>query len=405
MHIVFLSDNFPPETNAPATRLFEHAQCWVQSGHQVTVITGAPNFPTGKVFTGYRNAWYATEQMQGIRVVRVKTYITANNGFVKRILDYLSFMITGFIAGLWQKNADVIVGSSPQFFVGFAAWALAKIKRKPFIFEIRDLWPASIVTVGAMQPGKIIQSLEKLELFLYRQANRIIVVTQAFKDNLIMRGIDEHKIDVVTNGVKLDQYQPQQKDSLLMQQYGLTAKFVVGYVGTHGMAHALDKVLAAAQLLPEAHFFFVGDGAEKQSMIDYVALHKMTNVTFAPSHPKADMPRIWSLCDVALVPLKDNPVFATVIPSKIFEAMAMAIPILLSAPIGEASDIIKTQQVGLHALPEKPQAIADAARLLMTQTLHAQISARGPDCARFYAREVLAEKALQVFQQAKREFP
>src|SRR2546426_180895 len=147
MRILFLSDNFPPEGNAPATRLYEHAIRWVRGGTEVTVVTCAPNFPEGKLFPGYRNAWRQVETVDGIRVVRVKTYISANEGFLRRTLDYLSFMVAGFVAGLFESRPHVVVATSPQFFSAVAGWALSAVRRLPFIFELRDLWPATIVAV------------------------------------------------------------------------------------------------------------------------------------------------------------------------------------------------------------------------------------------------------------------
>ncbi|WP_029859794.1 glycosyltransferase family 4 protein, partial [Vibrio parahaemolyticus] len=245
MHILFLTDNFPPEGNAPATRTYEHAIRWVRAGHKVTVVTCAPNFPEGKVFEGYKNTWYQKHDIDGINVVRVKTYITANEGFLKRILDYISFMITGFLAGLFQKKVDVIVATSPQFFCACAGWALSTAKRKPFVFELRDIWPASITAVGAMKDSFAIRMLEKIELFLYRKADSIISVTHSFKDELIKRGINGEKVDVVLNGVDLTRYKPTiGKDSELEIHYNLEGKFVAGYIGTHGMAHGLEHIVA-----------------------------------------------------------------------------------------------------------------------------------------------------------------
>ena len=184
MHILFLTDNFPPEGNAPASRTFEHTREWVKRGHSVTVITCAPNFPEGKVFNGYKNKWLLREKIEGIKVWRVKTYISANEGFFRRALDFLSFMITSFFFGLFTRNVDLVIGTSPQFFTVVSAWALAKLKRVPFVFELRDIWPASITAVGAMGNTWIISVLESLEMFFYRQAELIITVTNSFKAEL-----------------------------------------------------------------------------------------------------------------------------------------------------------------------------------------------------------------------------
>lgn len=363
MRILFLSDNFPPEGNAPATRTCEHAVRWVRAGHNVTVITCAPNFPEGKLFEGYKNRWHHVETIDGIRVVRVKTYITANEGFVRRTLDYISFMVTGFIAGLFEKRPDVIVATSPQFFCALGGWMLSVARWRPFVFELRDLWPASIVAVGAMRRTLAIRMLEKLELFLYRRAAAIVAVTEAFRDDLTTRGIDPKKIHVVRNGVDLDRYRPQPRDAALAREFHLEGKFVAGYLGTHGMAHALDKVLDAAALLRERGdiaFFFAGSGAARSEVERIVAQQHLDNVRLIPRQPKARMPALWSLCDCTIVPLRDNPVFTTVIPSKIFEAMGMGVPIVMSLPEGEATAIIRDTGTGVCVPPEDPRALTAA---------------------------------------------
>lgn len=362
MNILFLTDNFPPEGNAPASRTFEHAVQWVKAGHGVTVITTAPNFPEGKLFEGYKNRWYSVEDMSGIRVVRVKTYITANSGFAKRTLDYLSFMVSGFIAGLFQKRPDVIVGTSPQFFTVCAAWLLSVFRWRPFVFELRDLWPASIKAVGAMDESLLIRSLERLEMFLYRKATVIVSVTNSFKRELIARGIESAKIEVVINGVDLDRYVPREKDQKMASKFGLEGKFVVGYIGTHGMAHALHRILETADLLRDREdivFLLVGSGARRDALVEQAAEMGLKNVCFVSRQAKEDMPGIWSLCDISLIQLKDNPLFKSVIPSKIFESMGMGLPIILSLPEGEASGIIHDSGAGVVIPPEQPQVLAD----------------------------------------------
>ena len=206
MHILFLSDNFPPEVNAPASRTFEHCRQWVREGNQVTVITCNPNFPKGEIFPGYRNRLLQKEKMSGINVIRVWTYIAENKGFAMRILDYLSFMLSSFIASFLVRKVDLIIGTSPQFFTTVSAWCSSIFKRVPFVFELRDLWPESIKAVGALKDSKLIRLFEALEMFLYRRASRIVSVTKSFKNNLIQRGIHGDKVDVVTNGVDLSRF-------------------------------------------------------------------------------------------------------------------------------------------------------------------------------------------------------
>jgi glycosyltransferase involved in cell wall biosynthesis len=335
----------------------------VADGAEVTVITCAPNFPQGKVHEGYRNYWRTVEEIDGIRVVRVKSYITSNAGFVRRILDYMSFMVTAVFFGLFERRPDVIVSTSPQLFAAVAAWKLSIFKWRPFVFELRDLWPASIVTVGAMKKGPAIRLLEKLELFLYRRAAAIVSVTESFKADLVSRGIEASKIFIVRNGVDLARYQPQPPDAGMRDRLGVAGKFVVAYLGTHGMAHALENVLAAAAHLKANHdicFLFVGDGARKQAIVDKAESIGLTNAVFHASVPKEDMPALWSVCDVALVHLKNDPVFATVIPSKIFEAFGMGKPVMIVQPKGEAVELVINAGAGEHIAPEDPEALAAA---------------------------------------------
>jgi glycosyltransferase involved in cell wall biosynthesis len=298
----------------------------------------------------------------------VKTYITANEGFAKRILDFMSFMITSFFAGLFVKKPDVSIGTSPQFFTAISAWALSAVKFKPFVFELRDIWPASITAVGAMGRSLPIRVLEKIEIFLYRRADKIISVTHSFKSELIERGVEGKKIDVVLNGVDLSKYEPAlHKDEAFAEQYDLTDKFVVGYVGTHGLAHSLDKIVEAAELLTDLkdlRILFAGGGAAKADVEKLVKDKQLSNVVLIPRQQKELMPQLWSLCDISLISLKDTDLFKTVIPSKIFESMGMGLPMVMTSPEGEATDILASSNSGVIVKPESPADVAQAIRAL-----------------------------------------
>ena len=407
MRILFLADNFPPERNAQAARVYERACYWVKWGHAVTVITSAPNFPEGKVFLGYRNRWRQVENIDGIRVVRVKTLITSNAGTTLRILDFLSYMVTAFLAGLVERQPDLIAASSPQFFAAVGAWALSATRRLPFVLELADLWPESIVAVGAMRKSFALRWLEKLELFLYRRAVRIVTLTTAFKQNLVRRGIPDGKIDVVINGVDLPRYVPRARDAALAGSWGiLEGDFVVGYIGTHGMAHGLEGVLSTAAIIddPEVCLVFVGAGSERQKLINEARRRTLRNVVFVPAQPKEMMPAFWSLCDVALIHLKNAPTFATVIPSKIFEAMGMGLPILLAAPKGEASEIVERENVGLWVPSNDPPALANAILLLKNdRSLRSHLAARSRTMAANHSRERQASEVLTALREAAAE--
>lgn len=405
MHILFLTDNFPPEVNAPASRTFEHCREWVRAGHDVTVITCAPNFPKGRVFEGYRNRLWQSEMREGIKVVRVWTYITANEGFLRRTLDYNSFMVAGYLAALFVRRVDVVIGTSPHFFTACAAWMTGSSKRVPWVFELRDLWPESIRVVGAVENERVIALLERVELFLYRQASLIVSVTHSFKETLVGRGIDPDKIQVVTNGVDSSQFSPRPKDAELIDQYGLTNKVVAGYIGTHGLAHALDTVLDAARILAndldgdKYRIVLLGDGANKAALEERARREAIGNVIFIDSVPKADVARYWSILDIAIIHLKKTDLFTTVIPSKLFECMGMGIPVAHGVA-GESAAIVEKEGVGYCFEPENAEALADAIRNLSDDdALYEKMKTAGPKAAASYDRKAMAANMLAMIVQ------
>jgi glycosyltransferase involved in cell wall biosynthesis len=411
MHILFLSDNFPPEVNAPASRTHEHARVWVAEGDQVTVVTCAPNFPQGRVFDGYRNRLWQKEFVDGIRVIRVWSYITANEGFAKRVLDYMSFMLAAFLASLFVRRVDVVVGTSPQFFTAVAAWAVGAVKGVPFVFELRDLWPESIKAVGAMKDSRAIAWLERLELFLYRRAARIVSVTHSFRDTLIRRGIDGAKIDVVTNGVDISRFSPRPKDPELQAALDFEGCFVAGYIGTHGLAHGLDTLLDAMALLrvhPEGRrvrLLMLGDGACKAALKARAASMGLASIHFVDTVPKDEVARYWSLLDASVIHLKATELFTTVIPSKLFECMGMGIPVLHGVA-GESARIVESEGVGRVFAPEDARALADGLLALMADpALRATLRARCMQAAPRYDRRGLAKAMQRALVQAVQARP
>ena len=362
MHILFLTDNFPPETNAPATRTFEHARRWVRAGAKVTVVTTAPNFPAGKLFPGYRNRLFQREWIDGVETIRVWTYITANEGFARRTLDYMSFMVTGFLTSLFLARPDVIVSTSPQLFTACAAYVLSLFKRRPFVFELRDLWPDSIIAVGAMRESIAIRALKRLEYFLYRKAARIVSVTNSFKSVLSQNGVPAEKIAVVRNGADLKGFTPGLKPDDLVEKHGLKGKFVAAYIGTIGLAHGLGTILEAAERMrvnPGVAFVLVGDGAERAALQQRARESGLDNVIFAGAVGKDEVVRYWRLADAGLVLLRDRPVFRHVLPSKMFEAMATGCPIVLGV-LGESAALLEAAGAGIVIAPESPEALQQA---------------------------------------------
>lgn len=409
MRILFLSDNFPPESNAPASRVYEHAKRWVADGHEVTVVTCAPNFPEGRVYPGYRNAWRHVEVVDSIRVVRVKSYITANEGFLRRTLDYISFAVSAVAAGLFERRPDVVVATTPQFFCAVGGWFLAAVRGLPFVLELRDLWPASIVAVGAMRDSVAIRMLERLELFLYRRAAAIVSVTKSFREDLIRRGIAAGKIHVVFNGADLSWCRPRARDAVLERRFQLQGKFVAGYLGTHGMAHALPKVLEAAKKLRHREdivFAFAGSGAAREMVERIVHEEELTNVRLIPRQPKEQMGNLWSVCDVSLMPLRDEPLFATVIPSKLFEAMANGVPTVASVPEGEATGLVRDTGCGVVVRPEDADELAAVIQALAdNRTMLAHCRAAGLAAASSFARDQQARHMALVLDAVAADGP
>lgn len=404
MHILFLTDNFPPEVNAPATRTYEHCREWVRAGHDVTVITCAPNFPSGHVFPGYRNRVISREVIDGIHVLRVWTYIVANEGFLRRTIDYASFMSSILPAVLSAGRTDIIVATSPQLFAPLSALIASRLKGCPYVFELRDLWPESIRTVGAMKNERILRWLENLELTLYHRAAAIVPVTNAFVENLTARGIPRDKLHVVTNGADLARFTPCPPDEKLTAQLGLSGKFVAGYVGTHGMAHGLSTLLKAARLLQQredmknVHLLFLGDGAEKAALIAEAREMQLDNVTFLDTVPRESVASYWSLIDVSIIHLRQKPLFEAVIPSKLFECMAMGIPVV-HCVTGESAGIVATEKIGIVIEPENEEALSAAiCRLALDEGLRKELSQRGPSAARKYDRTALARRMLDVLE-------
>ena len=414
MRILFLSHYFPPEVNAPASRTSEHCKQWVKDGHHVTVVTCAPNHPQGVVYTGYKNKLYQREEIDGVNVIRLWTYVTANEGFFKRTLNYISYMLATIVAIPFLPKSDVVLSTSPQFFNGLAGFVVSRLKRAPWVLEIRDLWPESILAVGAINNKTVIRTLQYLEMFAYRNADQIIPVTDAFKKYMVNKGIDKEKIKVIKNGVDLSFYKDSpdndstvlrvvEKDKTALLEIDLTGKFVASYVGTHGMAHHLETVLEAANQLkdqPNIIFLLVGDGAERNILLERKQKMLLNNVIMLDQQPKSMMPMLWQVSDVSMVLLKKSELFKTVIPSKIFESLAMKKPIVLGVQ-GESQEIIEAANAGICIEPENYEQLANAVlSLYENPQLRKEYGNNGKSYVETnFNRKLLARKYLNVLEQ------
>lgn len=398
-----ISHYFAPEIGAPSARIYEMAKRWVREGHDVQVITGFPNHPTGIVPEKYRGLRYLCENMDGITVHRSYIYATPNKGFLKRTISHISFMISNVIYSMRKiGDVDIVISTSPTFFSMFSGHYLSRRKKVPWILEIRDLWPAAIDALGVMKSKKILGLLEKMELGFYHKSSHIVVVTQSFKQNLISRGISEEKIDVITNGFDEELYRPMPKNKSLIQQYQLQDKFVVTYIGAHGISHALDKIVLTAEKLKEQkdiQFVFVGEGAEKEKIKAMAAARNLQNILFIDGQPKEKMPDYYNISDVSLVTLKNIPLFKAFIPSKIFEIMGCGIPIIASLD-GETADILKKSQAAVIVPPEDAEAMKDAIiKLKENHELRNTMSKNGPAYVKkYYSRTMLAERYMEIIK-------
>jgi len=402
VRILFLSHYYPPEVNAPANRVHEHARAWVRDGHEVTVITGVPNHPRGELFAGYQNRWLQEERIDGVRVLRTWMYVTANEGFVRRTANYVAFMLTAILASFRAQRPDVVVATSPQFFCGIAGALVAALKRRPFVLEVRDLWPESIVALGQLRRGSLpARLLERVERWLYRRARGVVVVTRAFAKHVARCGVPESRIALVYNGIDGDTWRPRSALPALFARHEIGGDYRVGYVGTLGLAHGLITVLEAAQKLadPSVHFVFVGDGADRARIEQEAKLRGLRNVHFTGLLPRSEVPDWLASLDVLLVMLRDLPVFETVIPSKLFEFAAMERPMILAAPRGEVREMVESADVGVAIDAEDAAKLAAAIASLRGDPERArQIAARARAWAESgFRREVQARRMARFF--------
>ncbi|WP_438024436.1 glycosyltransferase family 4 protein [Sorangium sp. So ce233] len=408
MRILYVSSYFPPEPGAPSARVSELARAWRRAGHEVTVLTGMPNHPTGVIPPEYRGRLRVEEDFHGVRVLRTWIYAAANRGKVRRSLAYGSFALSTLT--LAQRDlppADVLIATSPQFLTAVAGYGIARLRGLPFVFEVRDLWPESIVAVGALPEGHaVVRGLTAVEERLYRAADEIVVVTRSFRERLVERGVPEGKIDVLRNGVDLGRFKPSSRDTPLRAELGFGDRLVVAYVGTHGMAHGLSAVLDVAHGLlarDDIRFLFVGDGAERASLEARARELGLSNVTFLGARPRDAMNEVYATADICLVPLRKSELFQTVIPSKIFEILAMERPIVISVD-GEARSIVEEANAGLFAPPEDVPSMTRAIlELAADPDRRRQMGEAGrAHVIRSFDRDTLAHEYLEVLERVRR---
>lgn len=363
MKILYVSQYYPPEIGAPAARVSELAREWSKRGHAVTVLTAFPHHPHGRKRAEDVGVLTRRERDGEVDLVRTYVFAAANKGFFWRIVSYLSFMASAMFIGMWRVGRpDVVIATSPQLFTAVAGWWISRCLGAPFLFEVRDLWPESIVTVGAMRESRAIGALKRLASWLYRSADRIVTVGPGYRRRILAHyPVPAEKIDVVTNGVDLGLFQFQETDRAeYRRRLEVDRETVVLYLGTHGMAHGLDFVLSAAERFDRnVRFVFVGDGAEKEDLQKQSERQGLTNVRFIPAQDKSAVVGYYAASDICLVPLRKVDLFQDVLPSKIFEIMGMARPIVLSVD-GDARHEVERAGAGVFVEPENVEALVAA---------------------------------------------
>lgn len=368
MKILYVSQYFPPEMGAPAARVSELSRYWVRDGHEVTVLTGFPNHPTGTVPREYRSKLrrlVSREERDGVDVVRTWLLPFPNRRSYERTLNYGSFCLSSAITGFFLARPDVVIATSPQLLVGLSGWWIARQKGVPFIFEVRDLWPESLAAVemGAAD-SFMYRSLARIAGFLYHRADRIVVVTPAFEEHLVEHWrVPSKKISVVENAVETDIFSNQPASLNLRRELNAEGKFVVCYIGTMGMAHGLDTFIEAASQLndsaPQVLFLLVGEGADKDRIVAIAHERGLTNIRFVDQQPREKIPIYISTSDACLVMLRKTDLFKTVIPTKMLEFMSCSRPVILAVD-GQARRIVEDAQAGIFVPPENTDDLVSA---------------------------------------------
>lgn len=408
MKILYVSQYYPPEMGAPAARAAELARRWVAAGHQVSILTGFPNHPTGVVPREWRTRLRRLryhEQDDGADVFRTWLWALPNRKSHERMRNYASFCVSAAIRGMSLPRPDVIIGTSPQLLVGLAGWWLAQIQRVPFVFEVRDLWPESLSAVGMGSERSLLhRTLGGIAKFLYQRCNHIVVVTPAFKEHLIRRWqTPAEKISIVENGVETEMFSPAGDNitASVRAQLGSTGEFLVCYIGTMGMAHGLETLLQSAKRLrteqPSVHFLLIGEGAEKERIREIVRSERLTNVTILDQQPREQIPSFISACDAALVLLKKTDVFKTVIPTKLLEFMACERAVILGVD-GQARKLVEEARAGIVIEPEDSDALSRAVLQLYADPMRREILGQNGReyVVRYCSRRSTAERYIEV---------
>ena len=395
MHILLIHQAYAALDEPGGTRHHELARYLVARGHRLTVIASPVSYLTGA-------AWVERHDDEpGIAILRAYTYPALHRSFVHRVFSFFSFMFSSFLIGLGVRDVDLVWGTSPPIFQGATAWAMARLKRVPFLFEVRDLWPGFAVAVGVLRDKTLIRASEWLEGFLYRHADQVVVNSPGFIDHVERRGAQ--RLALVPNGSDVAMFDPQLDGSDFRTAHGLEGKFLALYAGAHGMSNDLGVVLKAARLLddqPEIAIVLLGAGKEKPALVEMAESMGLTNLHFLPPVPKSEMPLALSAADACIAILKPIELYKTVFPNKVFDYMAAGRPVILAID-GVIREVVEGAGAGIAVPPGDPAALAQAIRHLAGAPENAlQMGLAGRRCVEGgFTRELLAEKLAVILEE------
>jgi glycosyltransferase involved in cell wall biosynthesis len=364
MHILLIHQAFAALDEAGGTRHHEMARHLVHQGHQVTIIASPVSYLTGTTHQPKTRWVDRQEDIPGLTILRAYTYAALHRSFVHRVFSFLSFMISSFLIGLSVRRVDLVWGTSPPIFQGVTAWLLARLKRAPFLFEVRDLWPAFAIAVGVLKNKTLIAATEWLEQFLYRRADRVVVNSPGFTAHVRQRGA--RQVHLIPNGADPDMFVQSEEPSPFRQKHGLVSQFLVVYAGAHGMSNDLTIILQTAAQLQDRkdiHFVLIGDGKEKSALIAQAETLRLNNLTFIPPAPKVQMAEILSTADAGVAILKPIELYKTTYPNKVFDYMAAGCPVILAID-GVIRQVVEEAQAGIFVPPGQPEPMAEAIRSL-----------------------------------------
>lgn len=367
MKFLILTQYFAPEIGASQVRLAYLCRELAAAGHKVEIVTGMPHHHADRIFPEYRGQFLLDGEWEGLKVHRTWLYASSGSN-LKRLLSYATFAFTCLFGMARADKPDYLFVDSPPIFLGVPGWIAAKFWKVPLIFNVADLWPDSVRDLGVMRDGPLMKIAFRLERWIYKHSTVVTAVTEGIRQSLLnSKGLPPEKLLFLPNGVDTRLFRPSEEDEALKKKLGLTGKKVILYAGNHGYAGAVEQILYAAQWLSDEssyHFLFVGEGPEKQKLIELAATLGLSNVTFHNEVPLSEVPAFVAISDLGVVTLRKSQVMAGARPAKAFVMMAGGKPIVMAAE-GEAARLIQTAGSGIVVPPERPEFLANAVRTLL----------------------------------------